>query len=112
MTPTHYGQLLPEGRWTHNPTALIHHFLATHTTPEQDARILTNDLYAVYAAWCVEHGEQTASRQLFGRQVRAAGIATGRSHGQRYYLNVRALHPSFHLNRVTDRCQGVTEGDR
>lgn len=112
MNRTSYGEHLPEGRWTHNPTALIHHFLATHTTPEHDARILTSDLYALYAKWSVEHGEQPATRQLFGRQVRAAGIGTGRSHGQRYYLNVRAHHPSIHLNRVTDRCQGVTEGDR
>lgn len=33
MTPTRYGQLLPPGRWTHNPYALIHHFLAAHTGP-------------------------------------------------------------------------------
>lgn len=112
MTPTHYGEPLPEGRWTHNPTALIHHFLATHTTPEQDARILTGDLYAVYAAWSVEHGEQPATRQLFGRQVRAAGIGTGRSHGQRYYLNVKHYQVPIRQEPGDRSVTGVTEGDR
>lgn len=112
MTTTHYGQLLPEGRWTDNSEALIQHFLANHTMPARDARILTSDLYALYAEWCTQSRVEPASRQLFGRQVRAAGIGTGRSHGQRYYLNVKHYRVPIRQEPGDRSVTGVTEGDR
>jgi putative DNA primase/helicase len=46
-------------------------WLDEHTVASPDATILQSELHAAYASHCRQHGRQPASKQAFGRQLKA-----------------------------------------
>lgn len=87
-TTDHYGEALPEGRWTHNAEALLQHFLATQTVQEPGAEMPARWLRTGYELWAAAHGEQTVTRTQFGLQIKKAGIAKRQRGGQIFYVDI------------------------
>lgn len=90
MSPTadHYGEALPEGRWTHNAEALLQHFLATKTIRKRGAEMPARWLRTGYELWAASHGEEAVTRTQFGLQIKKAGIAKRKRGGQVVYIDI------------------------
>ncbi len=84
-------------------------------------------LYQHYRQWCIDNGRPPASRQIFGRDLRAARPEIRlRRHGQhegrvRFYAGISvdstagfAGPPEFqsHESRGTDHCSADGDGDQ
>ncbi len=53
---------------------------------KRGGRLSTERAYAAYLWWAQTHGLPDLSRKMFGLAIRDASIATGKSHGKRYYI--------------------------
>lgn len=71
--------------WMDAVAAQVGRFIAAVNEQGVDGMVPTHTAGEMYRSWCKEVGEPEASPQAFGRAMRANGVMTHRSSGQRFY---------------------------